>query len=132
MPTTSSEATDRSLLTQVVLKTLLMSDLVDSTRLVEELGDRRTAELFAQHDHLARDLLMRHEGQEIDKTDGFLLLFERPLLAVRYALAYHQALAELSGEVKVTMSARVGIHLGEVILRKNPLEDIARGAMAAR
>ena len=30
----------------------------------------------------------RSAGQEIDKTDGFLLIFERPLQAVRYALDY--------------------------------------------
>ena len=47
---------------------------------------------------LARDLLARHQGQEIDKTDGFLLLFDRPVEAVRYALAYHDALAALSTE----------------------------------
>ena len=122
------EAKDRFSINEVVLKTLLMSDLVESTRLVEEMGDRRTSQLFARHDHLARELLARHGGQEIDKTDGFLLLFERPLYAVRYALAYHEALAALSAEAKVELSARVGIHLGEVVLRRNPTEDVARGA----
>jgi len=122
------EAKDRFSINEVVLKTLLMSDLVESTRLVEEMGDRRTSQLFARHDHLARELLALHDGLEIDKTDGFLLLFERPLHAVRYALAYHEALATLSAEAGVELSARVGIHLGEVVLRRNPAEDVARGA----
>lgn len=120
-----------------VLKTLLISDLVESTRLVERLGDKRAALLFARHDRLARDLLARHAGLEIDKADGFLLLFERPLCAVRYALEYHQALGRLAADLdelapdarlKETLSARVGIHLGEVILRHNPANDVARGA----
>ncbi len=110
------------------LKTLLVSDLVGSTRLVETLGDAPAMEVFAQHDRLARDLLEEHEGLEVDKTDGFLLLFERPLAAVLYALAYHRSLARLSGELRVELAARVGVHLGEVFLRYNSPEDVARGA----
>ncbi len=113
---------------QAVLKTLLVSDLVDSTRLVEQLGDKQAARLFKRHDRLARDLLARFGGREIDKTDGFLLLFERPFEAVRYALAYHQALAELAERAGVELASRVGIHLGEVFLRENQPEDVARGA----
>lgn len=111
-----------------VLRTLLVTDLVDSTRLVARLGDERAFELFGRHDRLARDLLARHRGLEIDKTDGFLLLFERPLDAVAYALEYHQALATLGAECGIPLSARAGLHLGEVYLRENTPGDVARGA----
>ena len=111
-----------------VLRTLLISDLVSSTKLVEQIGDRRTADLFARHDRVARDLLAEHKGKEIDKTDGFLMLFERPFEAVAYALEYHQRLDRLSQEVGLDISSRVGIHLGEVFLRENTPEDVARGA----
>ena len=110
------------------LKTLLVSDLVSSTALVESLGDARAAELFGRHDRLARDLLRAHDGLEIDKTDGFLMLFERPLDAVLYALAYHRAQRELSAAAGVELASRVGIHLGEVYLTRNPADDVARGA----
>lgn len=118
---------------QAAIRTLLLTDLVDSTKLVESLGDQRAAELFARHDRLARDLLPRFKGLEIDKTDGFLLLFERPFDAVGYALAYHRALVELSHELsgpaaEVRLAARAGIHLGEVMLRRNRPDDVARGA----
>ena len=111
-----------------VLKTLLVSDLVASTKLAEKLGDEHSAELFSRHDRLARDLLATYEGREIDKTDGFLLLFERPIRAAQYALAYHRDLDALARSQGVELSARVGIHVGEVILRQNPPEDVARGA----
>ena len=62
-----------------VLRTLLVSDLVSSTKLIEQLGDERAFALFARHDRMARDLLAEHDGREIDKTHGFLLLFERPV-----------------------------------------------------
>lgn len=110
------------------IKTLVVTDLVGSTRLFATLGDRRAAALSARHERLARDLLARCAGREIDKTDGFLLLFDRTLDAVRFALDYHRALASLSEAEEATLEARVGIHLGEVILRPNPSEDVARGA----
>jgi class 3 adenylate cyclase len=60
------------------VKALLVSDLVGSTQLVELLGDSPSADLFERHDRLARDLMVEHGGVEIDKTDGFLLLFDAP------------------------------------------------------
>ena len=111
-----------------VLKTLLLTDLVGSTRLTEQVGDRRASEIWARHDHRARELLARHGGREIDKSDGFLLLFDRPSEAVAYALAYHRALEALSHELEVELRARAGIHLGEVIVRENPADEVARGA----
>jgi serine/threonine-protein kinase len=111
------------------LRTLLVSDLVSSTELIESLGDARAAEVFQHHDRLARNLLSTHNGIEIDKTEeGFLLLFERPLDAVLYALAYHQDLQGLSVEGATALAAQVGIHLGELYLRRNPAEHVARGA----
>ena len=105
-------------------RALLLTDVVDSTRLSEELGDDAMAEVWAAHDRVARVLLATWRGQEIDKTDGMLLLFESAADAVPYALAYHLALAQLS----VPLSARAGLHVGPVILRENAEADIARGA----
>ncbi|MEW6367265.1 MAG: protein kinase [Acidobacteriota bacterium] len=119
---------DRRGLSTPVVRTLLFSDLVGSTHMVEQLGDVRSAHLFARHDRTARDLLLLHGGREIDKTDGFLLLFERPFDAVLYAADYHRALDQLSAEERTPLKARVGIHLGEVILRENTPEDVRRGA----
>jgi eukaryotic-like serine/threonine-protein kinase len=110
--------------------TLLVTDLVGSTALLAQLGDRRGAELFARIDRLARDLLARFEGREVDRTDGYLMLFDRPVDAARWALAYHGALIAMSEEQRVPLAARVGIHLGEVYLRSNLDADIARGAKA--
>lgn len=113
---------------RTVVRTLVLTDLIDSTRLVESLGDQRTSEIFARHDRMARDLLERHDGQEIDKSDGFLLLFERPFDAVGFTLRYHQALMELAAELDVPLAARAAVHLGEVVLRYNRREDVSRGA----
>ena len=111
-----------------VVRALLLTDVVDSTALVERLGDARAATVWRAHDRVARDLLPAHHGLEIDKTDGFLLLFESAAHAVQYAVAYHQGLAELSASLDVPLTARAGLHVGEVVLHENTAEDVARGA----
>ena len=106
------------------VRALLLTDVVDSTRLTEELGDARMAALWTAHDRIARDLLPLWRGREIDKTDGMLLLFEAVTDAVGYALAYHRALSA----AQLPIRARAGIHVGAVSLRPNPREDVVRGA----
>ncbi len=106
------------------LHALLLTDVVDSTRLTEQLEESAATALWSAHDRLARDLIPRWRGREIDKTDGMLLLFDSVGDAVGYALAYHQALRDAGLEI----AARAGIHLGPVSLRANPADDIARGA----
>ena len=84
--------------------------------------------LQARHDRLTRDLLLRFDGREIEKARRFLLLFERPIDAVRYGLAYHEAVAALATELDQPVAGRIGIHVGEVLLRENPPEHVGRGA----
>ena len=105
-------------------KTLLLTDVVDSTGLNQAIGDAAMAALWAAHDHLTRDLIRRCGGKEIGRSDGFLVLFDRPAPAVEFAIDYHRALASL----KPPLSARVGIHHGPVALRENRLEDTSQGA----
>lgn len=106
------------------VKALLLTDVVDSTKLSEALGDEAMAEVWAAHDRNARDLLPIWHGREIDKTDGMLLLFDKAADAVDYALSYHRALAGMP----VPLKARAGLHVGPIILRQNSAADIARGA----
>lgn len=106
------------------LHALLLTDVVDSTQLTEQMGDAAMAELWITHDRIARDLLPLWRGREIDKTDGMLLLFDGVGDAIGYALAYHRALAARG----LPFKARAGIHVGPVTLRPNPPDDVARGA----
>jgi len=106
------------------VRALLLTDVVDSTKLSEEIGDAAMAEVWAGHDRVARDLLPKFNGREIDKTDGMLLLFDHATQAVEYAMAYHKALAALP----VPLKARAGLHVGPVILRENAPDDVAHGA----
>ena len=63
-------------------------------------------------------------GQEIDKSDGFLILFDRVEHAVRFAIDMHTALGKLTPPLR----ARAGIHSGDMIARQNTSEDVTLGA----
>ena len=104
-----------------VLRTLLVSR-------VGPPDDGSAGELRRRYDRLARDLLEKHGGREVEKSDRFVLLFDRPIQAVGYALAYHRGVEALAVAAQVELAAGVGIHLGEVLLHENPPGDVARGA----
>lgn len=103
---------------------LLQVDIVDSTRIGEQLGDTAMSRLWTHHDRLARDLLLRWNGQEIDKSDGFLLAFPEVSKAIGFATAYHEEI----GRLDTPMKARAGLHAGEAYVRLNAPEDVVRGA----
>jgi predicted ATPase/class 3 adenylate cyclase/Flp pilus assembly protein TadD len=113
---------------------LLLTDVVDSAAIAERLGDETMAAVWGAHDRVARDLLRTWRGREIDKTDGFLLLFAEAADALGYVMAYHQALARLplpavDGDGRpLRLRARAGLHVGQVSMRENPAADVALGA----
>jgi pimeloyl-ACP methyl ester carboxylesterase len=91
-----------------MLATVLFTDIVGSTELVAELGDRAWQELLEQHDRLVRTELDRYDGHEVKHTgDGFLATFDGPARAIRCARAIRRSLRELDLEI------RTGLHTGE-------------------
>jgi class 3 adenylate cyclase len=105
------------------LKALVLLDIVESTKFIESYGSTRAAKIFFHHDKLVRTLIYRFEGIEIDKTDGFLIIFDRCINGVNFALAYHRMIPSRTG-----LKARIGIHWGEVVLKKNDLIYVEQGA----
>jgi class 3 adenylate cyclase len=93
------------------LGSILFTDIVDSTRQLERLGDRRWHELLAEHNRLLRTEIDRSRGREVKTTgDGFLAVFEAPGRAVRCGRAMVAAVAPLGIDI------RVGVHTGEIEL----------------
>lgn len=113
-----------------LLRTLALCDLYDAASLAGQLGDRDAIDLIRSHDALVRELLRAHDGTEIDKSDGFLLLFERPTAALAFALAYRRETARLAHPAKPDLQGRVGIHMGEVLVWTSAPHEIRRGARA--
>ena len=114
--------------TAPVIRALLLTDLCESVRMVEQIGDQAAAALFQAHDMLVLKLQQRWSGQLIDRSDGMLLLFERPLHAVGFALDYQAELDALGAARGLLLRARAGLHVGEVHVWRNPAEAVQAGA----
>lgn len=104
--------------------TLLLTDLVDSTTVNASVGDDAMAAFWATHDQGSRELARVHHGREVDRSDGFLMLFESTVDAAAFALAYHHML----GTLALPMQARAGIHVGAITVHEATAEDRALGA----
>ena len=90
------------------LTTVLMTDIVDSTQTVAQLGDERWRRLLAEHYADCRAQVDRAGGRLVNTTgDGILAIFDAPTRAVRAAIAI-QAGVRVSG-----MAIRAGVHTGE-------------------
>jgi pimeloyl-ACP methyl ester carboxylesterase len=91
-----------------ILTTVLFTDIVDSTRMAGELGDRRWSDLLGQQRAVTRRQLAVFRGVERDTAgDGFMATFDGPARAIRCAQAISGAVDALGIEV------RAGIHTGE-------------------
>ncbi|WP_460731190.1 putative peptide modification system cyclase [Lysobacter tyrosinilyticus] len=110
------------------LRTLLLTDLVDSTGLIERLGDGPASDLFRAHDRLVLQLQQQWRGRLIDRSDGLLLLFERPIDGLGFALDYMRGLLALGAERDLELRARAGLHVGEVLTWRNSAEAVSVGA----
>lgn len=110
------------------LRTLLLTDLCDSTELVERIGDVAAAALFREHDRLVLGLQQQWHGRLIDRSDGLLLLFERPIDGLGFALDYIRGLRDLGAAHRVPLKARAGLHVGEVLTWRNSDEAVQVGA----
>ncbi len=103
-----------------VLATVLFTDLVGSSALAAQLGDRRWAELVERHHAVVRRQLRLFRGTEIDTAgDGFFATFDGPARAIRCACAIRGALDELE------LAVRIGIHTGECALVEGKPSGIA-------
>lgn len=109
------------------LRALVLCDLAPGA-MPEIRDETQSVELVREHDRLVRELLSAHAGFEADKTDGFLALFERPIQAVAFALAYQRRIGELGRNLGLPLSGRVGIHVGDVVTWHNSKEDVELGA----
>lgn len=110
------------------LRTILLTDLVDSTALVERLGDVPASELFREHDRLVLKLQHEWRGRLIDRSDGLLLLFERPIDGLGFALDYARGLRDLGQQRGLELLARAGLHVGELLTWRNSEAAVSVGA----
>ena len=108
-----------------VLATILFSDIVASTALLERVGDRAWTKLLLEHNVRIRAAIDRYRGREIDSAgDGFLVLFDGAAKAAHAAALMDPSVAELGARV------RVGIHTGEIEIVGGKARGVAVHAAA--
>lgn len=100
--------------------TLLFTDVVGSTALKQQLGDRAGVRLVEEHHALVRCLLSEFpEAEEIQTAgDSFLICFPVPSEAVKYALLLQSGLAQFNEGRALPVNDRIGLHMGEVLLEE--------------
>ena len=102
-----------------VLVTVLFTDIVGSTEMVADVGDREWRNVMDAHRGIAEQILERYRGRLIKTTgDGLLATFDGPARAIRCA-------AEMRDSVKeIGLHIRAGLHTGEVELLDDDIGGI--------
>jgi class 3 adenylate cyclase len=96
--------------------TFLLSDIVDSTGLLQQMGDAYPRVLNDVRRHL-RTAVRRGGGREVDaRGDEFLSVFTDPSAALRAALAVQSAMAAHTWPEGASVRVRLGLHTGRPTL----------------
>src|SRR5262245_32118054 len=94
--------------------TVLFTDLVSSTELLQRVGDEQALRVLRAHQRLLRDAVAVHGGQEVKWTgDGLMTTFASSADAVRCAVAMQQTTRRRAAGERLAM--RAGVHVGEAL-----------------
>jgi class 3 adenylate cyclase/pimeloyl-ACP methyl ester carboxylesterase len=105
-------------------RTVLFTDMVDHTAMMQRLGDTVGRDVLREHERITRETLREHDGVEVKTMgDGFLASFDSVTQAVRCAIALQEAFAaQRSDEATVgAIDVRIGINAGEPIEEEGDL-----------
>jgi len=95
--------------------TILFTDLVGSTELLQRAGDEQAQRIFKAHHRLLREAVEAHGGHEVKWLgDGLMVAFDSALDAVKCAIAMQQSSRRpTAGE---RLEIRAGLHVGEAFV----------------
>lgn len=99
---------------------LLFTDIISSTKLCSEVGDRRWIDVLIKHFQKARSLLCRNNCYEVKIIgDSFMVAFENAVDALNFAVSF------LNDTGHEDVRIRAGVHVGAARI----VEDDIYGAM---
>jgi class 3 adenylate cyclase len=105
------------------VRTVLFTDIANSTEMTSRFGDRATMAMLTVHDGIVRKALRENGGREVKHTgDGIMAVFLSAADAVRFACQVQEALNthnEPGPEFPVMV--RIGISAGEPVEQGNDL-----------
>lgn len=107
--------------TESAFRAILFTDMVDSTRLTQQLGDRAAMRFLREHDSIVRAVLARFGGSEVKHTgDGIMATFTSAVQAVAAAMQIQRTLHDRD-EPAGHLHVRVGVAAGEPVTEQNDL-----------
>jgi class 3 adenylate cyclase len=113
-------------------RTILCTDIVGNTDLLQRVGDDAWRTVLRAHEHITRTALREHGGTEVKAMgDGFIASFDSATQAVRCAIEVQQAFATYNETADHDIAIRVGLNAGEPIEENDDLFGTAV-TMAAR
>ncbi len=103
------------------VRTVMFTDIVDSTAHTQRLGDEKAMEMLHLHDSIVRAALAAHNGREVKHTgDGIMASFRSAVAALRCAARIQQQLAAReAGDLPVRV--RIGAAAGEPVERADDI-----------
>jgi len=98
------------------VRTVMFTDIVDSTQLMASAGNAAWAVILGEHHRIVRSVVGRFRGSIMTATgDGFAAWFESPVDAVEAARALHEAIDHAALVVPGgSVAVRVGLASGSV------------------
>jgi class 3 adenylate cyclase len=101
-------------------RTLLFTDIVDSTAITQRLGDAEAMKLVQNHDAIVRGALTATGGREVKHTgDGIMAVFVSAAVAITCAVQIQQALVRYNGNrPDLPLHVRIGLAAGEPVERR--------------
>lgn len=103
-------------------RTILFTDIVDSTRLTQEMGDRAAMQLVREQNSVVRPALARHGGKEVKHTgDGIMAAFDSAFRAVSAAAQIQRTLHERAAGESTPLRLRIGVAAGEPVTEHDDL-----------
>jgi pimeloyl-ACP methyl ester carboxylesterase len=118
----SEASPDAEATTASAFRTVLFTDLVGHTEMMQRLGDEKGREVLREHERITRETLAAHGGAEV-KTDGdsFMVSFGSVTKALECAIALQQAFEERNETAAEPLEIRAGLNAGEPIADEGDL-----------
>jgi len=116
-PNHDSEKLSKGAEVDPAFRSIMFTDMKDSTAITTRLGDARALELFRTHNAITREVLNQYQGREIQHTgDGFMISFNSASSAVACAIGIQRSIAARNeAHADTPINVRIGICAGEPV-----------------
>lgn len=104
------------------IRAIVFTDVCESTRQTQELGDDGFMMLLHEHDDIVRRALRERAGREVKHTgDGIMASFNSVCAAVDASIDVQRSLRARNVEAQRVMEIRIGISVGEPVTERDDL-----------